>query len=1598
MSFSINRSHVGNAVKLLRRSLCHAFYVALLLLPLVSPFAGDKFIILSSDETGEAVGDMLAGHGIKFINFNGISEGYPQQQIGIVSNLNESLIPFTNGVFLSTGDLNSAPLDGANSEVGTPGTLFGKRGSDIYPGWLDILENEHPLQLGEMNGDPCGLELIIRPGYGSLNIKYAVASEDYYAQPGWWDKFGIFIKKASDPDTAWTNMAVIVSEDGQIVPAGLNTINQETNSSYFVCNIVTNELGVPDLNTMPPGGWVPPQIPMNLSADGVINANTVSAHVEPNTYYSVRFILADYGSTGYEFAYDTTLMLNEFGITSGADISVDVTSSTSNPTNFSVIVANVGDITATDIVVTNDFPVELTLASTNISSNVTGWQQNGAQSVFTVNTLAPGASETIQFNCAGAVDGTFTNYAVAWPSEGDHTPSNNAAEAAITLEYVGTPVLEIAKSVVSGIEAGQTWTVRGTNLIYEIVVTNTGDGASWSNLTLGVSDTLPFGVTLVSPSATWSLPIINAGGSWTTNLEVTLNMDAPPMLTNSCFITTNSISITNAECRTPVCPDADLQVFITCSTASVGYDAAQPAGSRRNFEYYVSVTNAGPSDATGVNVSIDVPASISVDTSSLVVFDLAVSAGRSFPLPSSAADDVTGTFTNTAGVASATPDLDLSNNEAEIAVYVEPVADPAVVSVIWRDDPQSGMDLALVDVAIINNGPAALADGSQLLVVLNNSTTNTLTLGTLANGATTNLTFDIMPLTGMTALRAQATVAGVGIDRDMANNDGEDQTTLAWPDTSVSLSDDPDPVESGAQYTYIMTIAHVGPAVSGVSALLTLPPELTLGNVQFNGISLNGGDSTNFTVTVSAPVAPAGITLTANATVSGVIQDSDSTNNTVDETTDVNPPPKTDLTVDVEWESSPVAGSTSSVYRCYVDLINSGDTDVATNVTAQVWVDSTSAKITGPAGWISIGSQTTKLSNAVHVLPGASDRAWFDVTITDVTNSLQVYAAAVSTNDSDPNNNQDNDQLDINWADASVSLVDAPDPVGSEEDFAYTVEVSMNAIGSGENMSVDLTLPADVTLVSGDLSVGPFSLVAGATTSWVVSVTAPLVTVDKVLNASAVLTPPIGDTNVANNSAAASTQVTVLRPADVKAFIGWENPPLTGGTNTLGRYYVAVTNVSADTDAEGVTMRTTLLDGSSAFLTLPAGWQTNGVSGAVYSDPMPVFGPAQGTGFWFNVAATGIVSSLNAKVEVDCTDDVDDANNVKQEAVPVLWPDLRVGLQPSRAILAEGQDMNYVITLHNDGVIPVENIWVTNSYPAFVTVTNSGGGLIVNSTNICFSGIELDAGASTSMTVSVIVDLVPDSVTTLVSSAHCLIPVGDSTPENNRAEREIPLYGKDVKGGLRWVLSTLSGSYYAQLSLTNSSSEDIESVWFAFKDQGERESGDFAGLWKYFDGSTQNVNNEPVDTDFADGTRYVDLTAAFKAALLAQGGDDVWNPGEAVVLGVSDETLQAAGGGPVAVENPEEWLLEMFTEGRGNPQQFIELDDCLGSRAGSLHHDSDIDADGDFKINETEYLEARSKWMTGALSTEEYLFISAVYRAQGYRWDMDKRQWIVLGL
>jgi uncharacterized repeat protein (TIGR01451 family) len=245
--------------------------------------------------------------------------------------------------------------------------------------------------------------------------------------------------------------------------------------------------------------------------------------------------------------------------------------------------------------------------------------------------------------------------------------------------------LSIVKSAIPAIA------VAGKDQTYQLVVTNNGPDTARN---VRVADALPAGLTYVSASPECSavdatvactVPSIDAGETRTFTVTANVSASAIGTLTNTATVgsdTTDPDPDDNTSTITvPIEDRADLSIVksATPTTATPG----------KNQTYELVVKNDGPNTAQNVRVADALPTgltfvsaspecSLAGATVACTVPSLASGETRTFTVTTKVAASINGRLTNTATVASDTPDPDPSDNTSTVVVPTEGKADLSI--------------------------------------------------------------------------------------------------------------------------------------------------------------------------------------------------------------------------------------------------------------------------------------------------------------------------------------------------------------------------------------------------------------------------------------------------------------------------------------------------------------------------------------------------------------------------------------------------------------------------------------------------------------------------------------------------------------------------------------------------------------------------------------------------------------------------------------------------------------------------------------------------------------------------------------------------------
>jgi uncharacterized repeat protein (TIGR01451 family) len=272
---------------------------------------------------------------------------------------------------------------------------------------------------------------------------------------------------------------------------------------------------------------------------------------------------------------------------------------------FTITVSNLGPNAATSVIVQDDLPAGLTYISDDGNgayiSDLDQWQ---------AGTIAPGASKSLNITARVATNGAKTNTASIFSlGQTDPNPSNNSASVTIT-PGGGVADLRLAQAApeISTTVAGQ--------VTFIITVTNDGP---YNATNVVVRDKLPTGFTYVSDNSggtynkdtgLWPAGAISKDApNNSKTLRITARVDPSGTLTNYAEIWSVDQSdpdSTPGNGSTNEDDNASVTVQSADLSITKSMDNVNPTLGT-NVVFTIRVNNAGPNNATGVQVKDSLP-------------------------------------------------------------------------------------------------------------------------------------------------------------------------------------------------------------------------------------------------------------------------------------------------------------------------------------------------------------------------------------------------------------------------------------------------------------------------------------------------------------------------------------------------------------------------------------------------------------------------------------------------------------------------------------------------------------------------------------------------------------------------------------------------------------------------------------------------------------------------------------------------------------------------------------------------------------------------------------------------------------------------------
>lgn len=540
--------------------------------------------------------------------------------------------------------------------------------------------------------------------------------------------------------------------------------------------------------------------------------------------------------------------------------------------NYNLIVHNDGPSTARGVILQDSLPPELTFTAIQAVDG-DGNPILCAGPVCNLGDLPSGEEFTLVLT--GRVGSNvlpetqLLNTATVSSSTPDDDPQNNTGQAVTTIQTQAD--LAVDKVDLSDpVEPGE-------GFIYQIYVTNHGPSDAQNVV---VEDTLGAGLTFSTASpgcagspgsqtVTCTLDVLEAGETTFFLIAVRAgDLPSGTVLHNVVTVTsatTDPLTGDNTDTEETTIqqqlgPSADLAVIKTADQQQV------LAGDQ--ISYHLTVTNAGPLAATGVQLLEMIPAdtalvSITVDNPDFG-YEFCTSAGQCFlgtllPNTTVVTVDVSlrvdpgcqaTSLTNIASVFGNQADNNPDNNLDSAAVAVTPrvVADLAVnlnatptVSAqgtihytvsVWNLGPQAAngvqiTDILPADVTIVAYDPACSPSGNNVVCAI----------VSLASGGSALFALTVSANAGLqpgTTLRNRVMVGSPAYDPNPANNtDASDTSVVGWTELRLGMSG-PFWIGMNDPAAYSFMVVNDGPEIAlSVSFRYDLPPGMDLVSITF---------------------------------------------------------------------------------------------------------------------------------------------------------------------------------------------------------------------------------------------------------------------------------------------------------------------------------------------------------------------------------------------------------------------------------------------------------------------------------------------------------------------------------------------------------------------------------------------------------------------------------------------------------------------------------------------------------------------------------------------------------------------------------------------
>jgi LPXTG-site transpeptidase (sortase) family protein len=1065
---------------------------------------------------------------------------------------------------------------------------------------------------------------------------------------------------------------------------------------------------------------------------------------------------------------------------------------------FTVTATNNGPSAATGVQVTDVLPPGLTFVLATPSGATT---YNPGTGVWNIGALANGASATLAITATDNSTAAATNTATKTAEDQtDPVPGNNSASATVTGQAADIGITKTVNNATPN---------QGANVIFTITATNNGP----SNATgVQVTDLLPAGLTYVS-----SVPSVGTYTSGTGLWDIGALANAANATLSITATATGTSPVINAATKTaedqpdPVAGNNSASVTVTGQAADIAVakivDNATP-NLGTNVTFTVTVTNNGPSSATGVVVTDLLPAGLTYVSSTpstgtytpgTGVWNVGgLANGSNATLTLVATVTTTTTTTNTATkTGEVQPDPVAGNNSASVNVTGQ-AADIAVLKTVSNATPNQNTNVTFT-VTAINNGPSN-ATGVAVTDILPpgltfvlatpsagtsfNPGTGVWTIGALANGANATL--------GITA-----TVTGTTLVTNTATKTAEDQTDPVAGNNTASASvtgqsadiaitkivDNPVP-NVGTNVVFTITAANNGPSnATGVQVTDQLPAGLTyVSSVPSAGTTYSSVTGIwNIGALANGATATLAITATSNTATPAT--------NTATKTAENQPDPN------AVNDSASVVVSGQQADIAISKTVSNSLPNLNTNVTFTITAtnngpsNATGVVVTDllPAGLTYVssvpsGATTYNSGTGVWTIGALANGANATLSVVaTVTTTAATTNTATKTAENQPDqlagNNTASATVTAQAADIAITkIVDNAAP-GLGTNVTFTITATNNGPSNATGVQVTDVLPAGLTFVSavggynsgtGIWNIG--ALANGATAT--LTITATVNTTSAVTNTATKTAENQPDPVGGNNSSSVT-----INPVAADIAITKTVSSITPNQGTNVTFTITATN-NGPSNATGVQVTDVLPAGLTYVSSVPSAGTTYVFGTGVWN-----IGPmANGANATLSIVATvtGTTAVTNTATKTAETQpDPVAGNNAASATVTGQAADIAINKTVSNSTPALGANVTFTVTATNNGPSNATGVQVTDLLPAglaYVSSVPSAGTGYNPGTGLWNIG-GLANAANATLTITVTVNTTAGVTNTATKTAE---DQTDPNPGNDSASSSLNAVAADI--------------------------------------------------------------------------------------------------------------------------------------------------------------------------------------------------------------------------